>query len=263
MDDQDNDSFTGSGYDLEDDTHFDIRLLDDSSYDDHTAHGATLKTGFIVKGTDLGGEEQPQTIIDENISGDEFIVQCDLAQVIHGTSIEGGTPATLMVFQFAFVPRGNYRRFKEAEITISFSAGNVHSIVPNMTHATLLSEKQRELSHSVNPGLEAAFGPAKATVGYTWELKESSVIEGHSSVIGVLQQRGQDARTRARKNTVFWGLYENPQTSSGIPSFIQTAVLLKREATAAEPLGEKFSADIEIHGKVDNCRLVKDTVTFP
>ncbi|KAI0465891.1 hypothetical protein F4859DRAFT_507736 [Xylaria cf. heliscus] len=259
MDPQDNNSFTNSEYDVEDDTRFDIRLIDESRHDDYTGHGATLKSSFIVKGTDLGGGEQPPSIIDENISGGEFTVQCDLAQVIHGTTVEGGTPATLMVFQFAFVPRGNRRRFEEAEVTISFSAGNVHSITPNKRHATLLSQKQRELSHSVNPSLEAAFGPAKATAGYTWELKETSVIERYSSIVGIIQQQGQNASTtRARKNTVFWGFYENTATSSGIPSFIQTAVLVKREATSAEPAGEKFSADITIHGKVHNCKVVKD-----
>lgn len=48
------------------------------------------------------------------------------------------------------------------------------------------------------------------------------------------------------------------QTNSGIPSFIQTAVLLKREKVEGQLLGRKFSADIKICGKVDNHKWVND-----
>ncbi|KAK3368167.1 hypothetical protein B0H63DRAFT_487889 [Podospora didyma] len=154
-------------------------------------------------------------------------------------------------------PRGNRRRFKEAEITIAFSAGDVQSIALSRTWATFQSEKQRELTHSVSPSLEAAFGPGKATLGYTWQLKESSSVEGHSSVVGFIQTLGQAGSARKRANTVFWGLYENPQTESGILSFMQTAVLLKRNRTRDEPLGQNFSAEIVIRGEIHH-QSVKD-----
>ncbi|KAI1458769.1 hypothetical protein F4805DRAFT_113710 [Annulohypoxylon moriforme] len=244
---------------FDDDTRFNVKLFDEDLFGDDDNKGASLKSNFIIQGTNLGGgEEQDSRLIDEIVSN-ALVVQCDLSQIIHGTMVEGGSPATLLVFQFAFVPRSNKRRFEEAEITITFSAGSVQAITPSNTWATLQSEKERELSHSVSPGLEAAFGPGKATVGYTWQLKESKTIESHSSVVGTTHTLGQ-ARTEAkpRVNTVFWGLYENPDTKSGIPSFIQTAVLLKREKTTNEPLGQKFNADITISGKVDNRKWAKD-----
>ncbi|KAK0721112.1 hypothetical protein B0H67DRAFT_442577, partial [Lasiosphaeris hirsuta] len=155
-------------------------------------------------------------------------VQCDLAQVIHGTMFEGGSPATLLVFQFCFVPLGNHRRFKTAEITITFSAGDVQAISPVNTWTTLRSQVQQEISHSISPALEASFGPAKSTVGYTWQFKENREIEGHSRVVGLVHALGKvSARQKKRKNTVVWSLHENEQTSSGIPSFMQAAALLK------------------------------------
>lgn len=96
-------------------------------------------------------------------------------------------------------------------------------------------------------------------MGYTWQLKETETLESHSSVVGSTHALGQGGSvTKPRKNTVFWGLYENMQTNSGIPSFIQTAVLLKREKVEGQLLGRKFSADIKICGKVDNHKWVND-----
>ncbi|TFB02552.1 hypothetical protein CCMA1212_005149 [Trichoderma ghanense] len=230
----------------EHDTRFDIVLVDEDPNADETA--AELKSSFIVQGTNLGGGG----LIDEPVGDNALTVQCDLVQVIHGTMSEGGSPATLLVFQFAFVPRGNRRRFKEVEINITFSAGEVSEITPKGTWATLQSEKQQELTHSVSPGLEAGFGSAKATMGYTWELKETQTIQGRSSVVGSrhsLMQAGNS--TRRRMNNIFWGLYENPQTKSGIPSFMQAAALMKGEGLMWASQDQTFSAEITIRGTVE------------
>ncbi|UKZ77173.1 hypothetical protein TrVFT333_004892 [Trichoderma virens FT-333] len=216
-----------------DNTRFDVILLDDDLFKDDDEKGAELKSSFIIQGSNLGGgEQQGSRVIEENLSKNALTVQCDLAQIIHGTMSEGGTPATLIVFKFKFIPRDNRRRFKNAEITIEFSAGEVFNITPNGTWMTLQSETQQELSHSVDPSLEAGFGPATATLGYTWQLKKNTTVEGHCTVVGYTMALKQTrSMTKARQNTIFWVLRENPQTKSGIPSFMQAAALLKRERT--------------------------------
>ncbi|KAL7960526.1 hypothetical protein V8C34DRAFT_276602 [Trichoderma compactum] len=172
---------------------------------------------------------------------------------------KGGTPATLVVFQFAFMPRDNRQRFKMADITISFSAGDVTNISPNRTWATFQPETQQELSHSLNPGLEAAFGPGKATLGYTWQLKENAKIEAHSTVEGCTMALKQThSITKARQNTIVWVLREKPHTKSGIPSFMQAAALLKREGTTADPMDQIFSAEFTSRGEVETHRWVTD-----
>lgn len=115
---------------FEDDTRFNVSLIDDDLPEDDYKKSVTLTSAFTTKGTNLGGEEQARHLIDEAISNDALVVQCDLDQIIHGTMVDGGVPATLAVLQFAFVPRGTKRRFKEAEITITFSSGEVHAITP-------------------------------------------------------------------------------------------------------------------------------------
>lgn len=112
---------------------------------------------------------------------------------------------------------------------------------------------------SVSAGLEAGFGPAKATMGYTWELKKTQMIQGHSSVVGSRHSLGQAGTSgRPRVKNIFWGLYENPQTNSGIPSFMQTAVLLKGEGVMGASHGQTFSAELTIGGTVETHGWVKD-----
>ncbi|KAK4083566.1 uncharacterized protein Triagg1_1228 [Trichoderma aggressivum f. europaeum] len=244
----------------EDDTRFDVMLLDEDSWKDDDQKGAVLKTSFIIPGSNLGGdEEHGMRVIQKDLSKDALTVQCDLPQITHGTMSDGGAPATLIVFQFAFMPRDNRKRFKKATITIRFSDGEVTNITPDGSWATFQSETQQELSHSVNPTLEAGIEIAKATVGYTWQLKKNTTIEGHSTVLGCTQTLGQSSSTRkARKNAILWVLQENPQTKSGIPSFMQAAALLKREGTTADPMGHMFSAEITIRGEVETHNLVTD-----
>ncbi|KAJ4860798.1 hypothetical protein T069G_05786 [Trichoderma breve] len=242
----------------EDDTRFDIVLHDEDSLKDDGEKGAELKSSFIIQGSNLGGgEEQSIRVIEKDISKDALTVQCDLPQIIHGTMSDGRTPATLIVFQFVFMPRDNRQRFKKAGISICFSDGEVTNITPDGTWATFQSETQQELSHSINPGLEATLGLGKATVGYTWQLTKNTTIEGHSTVLGCTQMLGQSSSMKkARRNTILWVLQENEQIKSGIPSFMQAAALLKREGTETEPMGKKFSAKITIRGKVGNHKWV-------
>lgn len=237
------------------DAQLDIVLQDDL---DDVGTGAEPK--FLIRGTNLGGDyEQDAGLIDADIGGNALIVKCDITQAVHGTMFEDGSPATLAVFQFAFVPRGNNRRFKEVEITITFSAGELHDIAPQHVWAMFRSEKEQELSHAVSPGLEAGFGPGKATLGYTWQRKETKTIEDQARVEGLKRALAQGrGYGRKRMNTAFWGLYENKQTESGVPSFMQTAVLLKRERLDQDPLGKKFSAEITIRGEVDRHTYIKD-----
>lgn len=224
-----------------------------------TENGVKLK--FEIKGTDFGGvESQPENIIDEVVGDGALTIQCDMINVVHGTLNSDGPPATLIVFQFAFLPHGNNHRFKQAEITVTFSAGKVRRISPDNEWTTLPSERQQERSHTVSPSIEAALGPAKAATAYTWQRKETETIKGYAKVTGAIKALGQHRGLglKKRKNTAFWGLYEDERAKTGIPSLLQTAVVLEREATDGQPLGEAFSAAIKIHGNVDRLARVKE-----
>jgi hypothetical protein len=251
-----------------------MAYLDDEGYEFESYQPITLfdneptttegeaRLKFEIRGTDFGGgEPQPENIIDEVVGDGALTIQCDMTKVVHGTLNSGGPPATLVVFQFAFLPHGNNHRFKNAQITVTFSAGKVHSISPENEWTTLPSEKQQERTHTISPSIEAALGPAKATTAYTWQRKETETIKGYAKVTGAIKSLGQSGgfgMKKRRKNTAFWGLYEDEQARTGIPSLLQTAVLVERKATDEQSFGELFSAAIKIHGHVDRRAWIKE-----
>jgi hypothetical protein len=60
------------------------------------------------------------------------------------------------------------------------------------------------------------------------------------------------------KNTVVGTLSEDAPAHPGLPRLLQTAVLVEREATKEQPLGEPFTASIRIHGGVNRWAQTKD-----
>lgn len=231
-------------------------------YEDETIDepGPVLKSPFEIRGTNLGGGEQAYNLIDERVGAGSLIVLCNLTQVIHGTLEENGSAATLAVFQFAFVPRGSNRRFEKIEIDIAFSSGVVCGICPSGESRIFRSEEQHELTRSISPELEAGVGAAKATLGFSWDFTVSRTVASYARVNGLILATGGRAggHRTGRKDTAFWGLYENPQSKSGIPSFMQTAVLLDRGETGDQGMNEKFSAEITINGEVHRDELDVD-----
>ena len=232
-------------------TLFSLSLTDDTA---GASSAVALKSSFEIHGTNLGGGEQSTHLIDKDIGGDALLVQSELATAAHGTLTPSGAPATLAVFQFAFAPRAAGTRFKEVSVTLTFSAGEVQRVAPTGMCAVQRSEKQRETSHALSPNIAATFGPASMSAGYTWTLMESETIEASGRLGGYVRHLGQH-RSAKRANTALWEMHENGDRKSGIPTFVQTAVLLKREG-----VGEKFNAEIAITGKVSGLAVVKDTV---
>ncbi len=76
-------------------------------------------------------------------------------------------------------------------------------------------------------------------MAYTWSFKKTVEKEAATRVTGTIRALGKD---RAKKNTAIWTLLENPDTNAGIPTLLQTAVVIKREKTDEYPKGEKLKA---------------------
>jgi hypothetical protein len=232
---------------------------------DEAPSGAAAEPKFGIHGANAtGGVEQATYWIDTEV-GNSLVVLANMSQVTHGTLVEGGSPATLIVLQFEFQPKHNHRRFKAVEIQITFTEAEsgsglcpeVLDITPKGAWSLVKSKKKVELSHSVGPSLEAGGGPAKATLGYKWQFKETSNKTNSARVVGMIRGLGSD---RSKKNTVTWNLNENPDTEKGIPTLVQTAILLKRSRTEEKPFGEEFSATVKIHGEVDRVTGIQDSL---
>ena len=214
----------------------------------------------VLIGNNPIGQEQQQSLVDSDVGG-SLLVLADMIQVSHGTLVEGGSPATLIVLRFEFQPSGNYRRFKSVEARMTFSEGTssttspeVIEIAPRGAWSILPSKIPEESSHTISPSIGGG-GPITAKATYTWRLKKTVDKENSARIIGTIRAQGKD---RSKKNTAIWTLLENPDTKSGIPTLLQTAVLLEREMTDEHPEGEKFTAALQIYGVVDKVTSLKD-----
>jgi len=129
---------------------------------------------------------------------------------VHGTLSKGGSPATLVVLLFVFQPRGNNKRFKSVEITMTFSSGSksagppeVCAISPSQEWAIFPSTKNEEVSHMISPSLEGTVGLAKGALGYQYQYKETETTEARARVTGLIRT---SSGGRSGKDTAFWGL---------------------------------------------------------
>ena len=212
--------------------------------------GGHAELKYDVKATTM--QEQQKTLIDAEVAG-KMVVMADMDSVIHGTLSKGGPPATLIVMSFYFLPGSNSKRFKSAEIMMKFTKGpkatsgaEVFNIAPAQGVTGMEPTNMTvNLGHVLSPSLQVGQGPGSATLGYQWNFSKSFDKKRYARVESAQRALGKD---RSTKNTVTWNLYENPVTHGGIPSYLRTAILLTREETDDEPLGEKFNATLKIHG---------------
>ncbi|KAK4455691.1 hypothetical protein QBC34DRAFT_489906 [Podospora aff. communis PSN243] len=209
---------------------------------DETDQGALPK--FYISGADP--DRTDGLIVDADIGKKTHILQCRFAHVCHGILSPGDDPATLLVILFVFQPRGRTKRFKQVEVTLRFLShgqGDAPQVVrasPDGEYALFPSEKEVEISHVFSPSLEGTVGLAKGTVGYEMAYRSTKQVKNWGSVYGV-----------RRPKEVFWGLYENPDSDSGIPSMFQGAVLLTRGKYESDPYGQKFNLEVDISGNVN------------
>jgi len=214
--------------------------------------GGDAELKFDVSATNKSRQEHQKILIDADVVG-KMVVLADLEKVVHGTLSKGGAPATLIVVRFSFLPGRNGKRFKSAEIKLHFTKGNkgttspeVYKIEPEGEWGVEPMDVKTTVSHTISPSIQVGQAPATGTVGYQWQFTKNFDKKKFVRVEGARRALGRD---RLKKNTAIWNLYENPETRGGIPTTLQTAILLKRAKVVGEPLGEKFNATLDIHGE--------------
>ena len=191
------------------------------------------------------GEIQRPTLIDR---GDALMVQADLLQVLHGTLTPTTEPATLLITTFQFIPTRTSRRFRSALITMRFSSlgslpfsdPEVIDIAPKGHFSLHPTTKKVELTRAADISLHGGGGFATAGGGLKWEFKEAQETQDQTMLSGTIRLEGRDY---GAKNTARWVLGENSSQRTGIPTRLQTAVLLKRKEGQKT---EKFQAVVEV-----------------
>lgn len=198
------------------------------------------------------GQKIRPTLVDR---GNQLVTKVNLLGITHGEMAGGDDLATLLVFEFRFVPTGG-RRFKNAEVTIRFedSGGKmhldpvVHSIAPEGKWALNKSEKVQNIRLSSNASINARLGLAGAEAGVKWEFAETRNCEYYASLSG--SKRIARDGSVGEADTVVWTLDENKHKKDGIPTFMRAAVLLKRPGNVPFTFTVEVSADVDFAGKI-------------
>ncbi|GKZ32278.1 hypothetical protein AbraIFM66950_001571 [Aspergillus brasiliensis] len=178
-----------------------------------------------------------------------YLVQCTRVQACHGRTTPQGYPASLIVLKFLFQSVGSHRRIKSADIVIQFKEEEgstrqpeILAMEPNGALEIFPSTTSIENSHEISSGLTSGVSPVTPTMNYTWRSKRSRNEVHNGSLVGSMLPR---PTSLGHMNTVRWSMCENVETKSGIPSLIQTAVLVQRTG------GKRFSANLKIEGQLD------------
>jgi len=228
------------------------------------------------------GEMQRQRILDR---GSDLIVQGDLVTVIHGKYTAEGPPATLIIAEFRFLSADNSRDFRQATITFKFSHPQSKDLrcpevvaiapvgdtflLPNYLkicahHMCWRTQFDRfsmnptnlteEVKHTANLSTEA-----KATVGVGvsggvgWELTRTIDKKDCGTLIGAIRAERRSGGPAIR-NTARWALAENRSQHDGLPSYLRTAILLKRKDN------EKFQANINVQADVNVAYAIENSL---
>jgi hypothetical protein len=190
-------------------------------------------------------------VVVQSHRGDALLARATIDSITHGEISRGGDPATLLVLEFRFISMQSSRRFTHCSITVTFedSGGDlearpeVHSVAPEGVFALNKTSALREVKKGGNVGANAGSASLGASFGYAWDMSE-------------VQKKDHYARLRGSKkildggetdNAVVWSMEEDdaPNKKEGVPTFLRTAILLRREADVP------FNFLIKIRSKVD------------
>lgn len=177
-------------------------------------------------------------------------IQGSCVDIIHGLfAPDGEAFATLLVLEFRFDPRKRARRLAQVDIELRFSGKDpsaadpdVYAISPD-GRFSFLQTSQTE-SVTTETGLHVGGGLPGAGGGGTIKYRRNVVREMNSAttVTSSIDLRG---RNYGNPNSVSWTLMENPETKTGVPISMRTAILLKRRDE------EEFQCVVSLKAKAD------------
>lgn len=185
-----------------------------------------------------GDEIQRPDIVD-NLCLD-LLLQARIDRIIHGTEMDNGNPATLVVFGFRFHGINEKRRFKEATILITFQDAEkkprgdpeVIGLWPNgdftlgeVTEIDIDNTTEQEVGADAKIGSGAE---ASTHATFKWERKQSYKKTDRSTLTGSIILNTA-VRKYGPNNAIRLTISENTAAVSGIVTDIRAAVLLRRK----------------------------------
>ncbi|KAJ4015292.1 hypothetical protein NW752_006747 [Fusarium irregulare] len=205
---------------------------------------------FRTKNED--GQQFRKRLIDR---GEQLSTTVDIVSITHGSFApeefsDGNDFATLIVYELRFVATGG-RRFKKATVKFKFEDAQkktasdpvVHAVSPEGKWALNKTDTSRTIKWGANAGASIGSGPFAAEIGLVWETERIKNRTYYTSLTG--EKKLDRAGWVGGVNTAVWTLGENEDKSDGIPTFLRTAVLLRR------PENRPFSFMVHVKTDVD------------
>lgn len=222
--------------------------------------GLDFSVDLVAEGDDnafhmanLPGENFRRVLAQTTSEKSPLNMRIKIVEVHHGKMIheDEECAATLLIFEFRFQSRVDGRRYQSVTVTLDFfdKAGTsrhdpvVVDLAPDRMHWLNKTTYDRRTKLSTSAGVSGgSTGVASADAKVAWEMEQTKPLKFKATLTG------NPARSKGKvgdENAVTWTMKENGDAEDGVPSFLQTAVLLKR------PYGGAFEARLHVRSDVD------------
>jgi len=223
---------------------------DEDTEDEDTSFGVNLdktgQPGGFHTSNPLDDQYQRLTVTERRGPVD---IRCKSRVVIHGyfDTQSDDVFATLLVYDFFFDATKRFRRIASANITFEFSssepgapAPEVDGIAPFGRYSLLQTQQKEHTQREAGANAGGGYMGAKLGASYKWSNSVDSTTTDDTRLVGatVCDKYGREIGAN-------WTLHENATTRKGVPSFLRTAILLKRKRD------EKFQCTVRIDVEAD------------
>ncbi|KAK1252168.1 hypothetical protein MKX08_003355 [Trichoderma sp. CBMAI-0020] len=180
-----------------------------------------------------------------------------ISEIHHGKMTYEGDhhQATLIVFEFQFLSRLHARRYQKASMTVEFQDTEnakrdpvVINLAPNRMHWLNKTIYKRTVQYGASLGVTGGVSIASGEANLHWDVEEEKPQKYKATLTG---SPGCSKGKTGDENAVTWVMEENKGENDGIPSFLQTAVLLKRNHN------RPFTIKLRVRSEVDTTSAIR------
>jgi len=223
--------------------------MDDWTFD--FVAGAEDANNFHLR-NDAGEDFRPVFARSPNESS-PLTMRISLVEVHHGKMTHEGDPwlASLLVFEMRFQSKLQERRYQSVEVTLEFfdKDGNnrrnplVVRMAPDRMHWLDKTTYDRTAKYGASLDIKASAPMVSGGPSVHWDVEEKKQPKFKATVTG--EPHSSRGSNLNGENAVTWSMQENKDQTTGIPTFLQASVLLKRSHNAP------FYAKLRVKSEVD------------
>lgn len=229
-------------------TAFALRLeMDDWTFD--FVAGQDDVNNFHVRNE--AGEDFRHVFVRSPNESSPLTMRISLVEVHHGKMVHHGEncEASLLVFELRFQSKLQERRYQSVIVTLEFfdKGGNnkrnpvVVELAPDRMHWLGKTTFDKTTKYGASLDIKASVPVVSGGPSVHWDVEETK----HPKFKATLTGEQGASKGQNRENAVTWSMQENKNEAVGIPSFLQTSVLLKRSHSGS------FYAKLRVTSQVD------------